>query len=170
MQAMHHPLRCCRTVHRIETMGVTNTMIDRYINHVLPSDSTDCFSNHLESLPFALASTTDSLNHRFVYDYPFENTMPQEMALSTPRSSCNTPPNSPRLVDSSLAGVANGLEQVFQKLVHVLERIDAADKSKAEAEAANSGTAEVPQSEEPKEKISPGRASKLGYKTVNEMY
>ena len=95
------------------------------------------------------------------------------MALSTPHSPClqsRTPPASPRLFNSSLAGATSGLEQVFQKLVHVLERIDAAAKAKPETEATEPGTAEIPQSRELKENKLLGWASKVEYKTVNEIY
>lgn len=124
-----------------------------------PSDSTDCFSNHLESLPFTLASTTDSLHHRFVYDYLFENTMPQEMALSTPCRQSYTPPNSPALHSSSLADAANRLEKLLDKFVHALEKVS--DK----VEVGKPEVAQDVKADEPRV-----RATKLEYKQVDEVY
>lgn len=88
---------------------------------------------------------------------------PTDMVSSTPRSSClrsYTPSDSPRLTPSSQVVTVELFEQVLVKLVQAAQKADTIDRSEdAKPEAAENTEAGE----------SKTRASKMKYKTVNEM-
>lgn len=93
-----------------------------------------------------------------------EKVKPTDMIPSTPRSPClrsYTPPDSPRLTPSSQVVTVELLGQVLVKLIQAAQKADTIDRS----EDAKPGAAENTEIGESKT-----RASKMEYKTVNEMY
>ena len=90
------------------------------------------------------------------------------MALHPPHSpqpESFTPPDSPRL---AVLPQPLAVYLLVQALTRVLQQTQT--KSAGKTETIQPKATETPKSEEPTEKNLPGRASKLEYKTVNEMY